>query len=311
MILGALCSSVATATQHRRIFTRNILRKAFLEDWLLKLIALAITLGLWFAVTGLSTPTRERLSVPLNLIIASNAQITNSPQHDVQIEISGDKRKIDQINRGDLSATYDLTDVAPGDWVITLAPERLSVPLPQGVRVEEIVPGRIPVKIEALAERELEVNPQTIGEVVSGYEVYQTTVLPPRVRVRGPASIVNALENVITDKIDLAGRREDFTARQVQVNSPNQAAILNTVVDVFFRIGEKRIERSITVPVTGMPGRYVSFAIFGPRSQVQRARSEDFVAALKMSGSGDLTPTIVTPPELVDSVEVRRVTLRP
>ena len=304
-------TSVATATQHRRIFTRNILRKAFLEDWLLKLVALAITLGLWFAVTGLSTPTKERINVPLNLIIASNAQITNTTQQDVQIEISGDKRKIDQINRGDLSATYDLTDVAPGDWVITLSPDKMSVPLPQGVRVEEIVPGRIPVKIEVLAERELEVKPQTVGDVVSGYEVYQTTVLPPRVRVRGPASIVNALDNVITEKVDLAGRREDFTARQLQVNSPDQAAILNTVVDVFFRIGERRTERPMTIPVSGIPGRYVSFVIYGPRTAVQKAKAEEFSAELKMSGTGDLSPTVVAPPDLIDLIEIRRLTLRP
>src|SRR2546423_15264355 len=117
----------------RKLFARHILRKIFLEDWSLKVVALVITLGLWFAVTGLSTLTKERLTVPLNLIISSNTQITNSPQQEVQIDISGDKLKLDQINRADLAATRDLTAVSLCDWVVLLSPDNVSVSLPQGV----------------------------------------------------------------------------------------------------------------------------------------------------------------------------------
>jgi hypothetical protein len=55
------------------LFARNIVRKVFFEDLPLKLTALGITLGLWLMVTGLSSPTTKRLTVPLNLSISSNA----------------------------------------------------------------------------------------------------------------------------------------------------------------------------------------------------------------------------------------------
>src|SRR5678816_2154323 len=99
----------------RKLFAKHIFRKIFLEDWALKLLALVITFGLWFIVTGLSTPTTKRLTVPLVLSISSNAQVVNAPLQEVDIEISGDKRKIEQINRSELSATVDLTDTQPGD----------------------------------------------------------------------------------------------------------------------------------------------------------------------------------------------------
>src|SRR3982750_3297453 len=102
------------------LFFKHIVRKIFLEDWAMKIIALVITLGLWLGVTGLSTPTTKRFTVPLNPNISNSTEITSSIITEVVIEVSGDKRKIDQINRSDLSATLDLTDVAPGDRIVSL-----------------------------------------------------------------------------------------------------------------------------------------------------------------------------------------------
>src|SRR3982751_1063972 len=95
------------------LWTKHLVRKVFLEDWALKVIALVITLGLWFGVTGLSTPTTKRLTIPLSLNVSSNAMITNTPQDEVDIEISGDKRKVEQLNRTELTAYIDLTDFQP------------------------------------------------------------------------------------------------------------------------------------------------------------------------------------------------------
>src|SRR5205085_4508954 len=118
--------------------------------------------------------------------------------------------------------------------------------------------------LEAVDEKDLQVKTDTMGEPAAGYEVYSTAVLPPSVRVRGPASIVRPLEYVQTDKIDLTGKKDEFTARQVPVVAPNpKAAVLNTFVDVVFRIGEKRVERSFSLPVSGAAGKAATFTIYG------------------------------------------------
>ena len=115
------------------LFMRQILRKIFLEDWVMKLVALVITVALWLGVTGLSTPTTKRFTVPLNFSISNNTEITNTPIQEVDVVVSGDKRKIDQINRAELAASIDLTDVTPGDKVLSLSPENVAVALPLGI----------------------------------------------------------------------------------------------------------------------------------------------------------------------------------
>ena len=262
-------------------------------------MALVITLALWFGVTGLSTPTTKRFNVPLNLSISSNAQIVNSPLQEIEIEVSGDKRKIEQINRSELSASVDLTDIEPGNSVVMLSPESVYVPLPQGVKLVEVAPSRIAVNLEAVDEKDLEVKTVTVGEPAPGYEVYTITVLPPSVSVRGPASIVRTLEYVQTEKINLSGKKDEFTAKQIPVVAPNpKAVVLNTFVDVVFKIGEKRIERAFTMPVSGDASKTVSFTVYGPRTLLSKTKGEAFKLELS---DGDL-PNVTAPAELQDVV---------
>ena len=62
-----------TEKDQRQLFLRRLFRRVFLEDWLLKLIALAITLALWLGVTGLRAPTTVRLkNIALNPQISSD-----------------------------------------------------------------------------------------------------------------------------------------------------------------------------------------------------------------------------------------------
>ena len=304
-------SDAVTQQKPQRVFLRLLLRKVFLEDWGLKLLALFITLALWLGVTGLSTPTTKRFSsVPLNIDISSNAQIVNTPPQEVTIEVSGDKRKLDQINRATLSVSIDLSHFGPGDWVVTLSPDAVYVPLERGITLIDVAPGRIPVNIEAVEEKEIEVKSETTGTVAQGYEVYTSSAIPSKIRVRGPTSVVRVLDYVQTDRIDISGKKDNFTARQVAVSSPNpQAALLNTVVDVFFRIGERRIDRTFTIPINGEPGKMATFTIFGLRTLLQKARADDFKVEMFLDENGELKPRLILPVELQDVAEMKDLKL--
>lgn len=292
-----------------RLFLKHIVRKIFLEDWGLKLLALFITFALWFGVTGLSTPTTKRLMVALNLNIAAGAQIVNTPQQDIEIEISGDKRKIDQIRSNDLNATVDLSETKEGNWVVSLSPETVFVPLPQGVKLTEVAPTRIAVNLEAVEEKEVEVRAITTGAPAAGFEIYSMTAIPSRILVRGPVSATRTLEYVRTADIDITARREDFTARQVPVTAPDpKAAVLDTVVDVQFQIGEKRIERTFTIPVANSDGttQTATITLFGPRTLLTKLRPAD----LRLDTTNPDAPQAVLPPDLQNTVEVRKLTVR-
>lgn len=287
----------------RPLFFIHILRKIFLEDWVMKLIALVITVALWLGVTGLSTPTTKRFTVPLNFGISNNTEITNSPIQEVDVVISGDKRKIEQINRAELAASIDLTDVAPGDRVLSLSPENVSVSLPLGIKLDEVQPSRIAVRIEAVEEKDVEIRAQLAGEPAQSFEVYDSAAAPSRVRVRGPASFIRTLESVATDPVDISGARDNIFARQVPVGVSNaKAAVLNTVVDITVRIGEKRAERRFTLTASG---KKVSAVLFGPKTLLDAIKSDELDAEIIRSDSGEESARLILPDRLNGRIEIR------
>jgi hypothetical protein len=301
-----------TEREERRLFFRRLFRRVFLEDWLSKLIALGITLALWLGVTGMRTPTTVRLkNVTLNPQVSSDMEITNSPVQEIDLVVTGDKRRVDRINPNDLVVSVDLTDIKPGDRIVQLLPETVNLELPSGIRLDEIQPNKIAVRLEKVEQREVTVKPETEGNIAEGYEIYSQTVVPAKVRVRGAESFVKGLDSVSTDKINLEGRTESFTARQIGLNisNPNVTAI-DGIVDVVFRIGETRIERMLVIPVqVGFETKRVSAVLFGARSLLEGLRVENLQVEFVTSETGEIVPRLIFPAEIQDKIEIRRLKL--
>ena len=295
-------------SQQLRLYLKNILKKVFLEDWAMKLAALVITFALWVGVTGLSQPTIQRMNgIPLTLRFSDNVDATSTAD-EIDIVISGDKRKIDQLNRNDLVVSLDLTNVQPGNQVVQLTPDTVSMMLPTGIKLDEIIPRQIPVKIEIVEVKEVTVSPVTTGQPADGFEVYGQTIDPAKIHVRGPSNLVRSLAMVTTDKIDLSNKNSDFTARQVPItiSNPEKVRTLETLVDVTFRIGERRIERSFNVPVKNDAKRKVNVLLFGGRSLFDNLKPEDISVEVTKDASGKESFDVDLPPALTDRVEIRK-----
>jgi YbbR domain-containing protein len=293
------------------VFIVRLFRKVFLEDWTMKLIALIITLGLWLGVTGLRTPTSRRFTgIPLNLRVANDLEVTNAPVTEVELKISGDKSKIDQINQRDLTVSLDLTDVQAGDRTVQIMPENVNIELPAGFKLEEVQPSRIAVRLEKIIERDIRVMPETEGGVAEGFEIYEsaTVVNPSTVRVRGPESFVRPLDSVSTEKINVETKQNDFTAQQVPVNviNPKVRLVDTTVVDVYFHIAEKRVEKSFIVPVKTEKGeKRIPVRLYGAASVIEGLRTESIRIEMLKTDAGESVPNVILPPELQGKVEIR------
>jgi YbbR domain-containing protein len=300
---------VASAAQNPpALWVRHLARKVFLEDWGLKLVALLIAVALWVGVTGLSTPTVRRFTVALRPSAANNVEVTNQIVQDVDVVLIGDKRDLEKLNPGDLTAVLDLTDVAPGDRVVTLSPANVYVNLPQGIKLTEVQPGRIAVDLEAVEEKDVDVDPNIAGTPAEGFEVYSAAAIPGRIRVRAPSSVVKGMDAISTDPVDVMGKKDGFILHQVAVRASSpKVAVYNTVVDVFVRIGEKRMERSFTLPAPGIAGKTVTFTVFGPKTALTKAKAEDFKVEIVLNDAGEEVPQITIPGGLVDQSEVRKV----
>jgi YbbR domain-containing protein len=148
------------------------LRRIFIEDWALKLLALAITLLLWLAVTGVNKPVTIRTGVQLNFIRPDKLDISNEPPRTVDVLLTGRRSNLDKISKLDLVATVDVSDQHEGERVVRLSSDRVQMDLPDGVKIESFQPSTIPVRLEPIVERELEVEVTLVGKLDETRETY-------------------------------------------------------------------------------------------------------------------------------------------
>lgn len=291
-------------SEQRKRFFLSLLQRIFLRDWGTKLIALAITIGIWFGVTG-QTTTRRIQTIHLNFIPPNTMQISNEPIHEIEITVSGDKNKIDRLKAEDLVATVDLSSVNSGEKVVELQPENVSLDLPSGIKLTELQPNKILVKLEKTVEREIEVSAETEGNLANGFEIYGKFFSPAKVRVRGPESIVKSLENLLTEKIDIDGKNDSFTQRQLVVNSPNpKVTVIDTFVDATFKIGEKRIEKIYYVAQKSENStKHFNVTILAPNNVLEKIKAEDI--QIETDSSGEFQA--ILPDEFKEKAEIKTI----
>lgn len=269
----------------------KILRRIFIEDWSLKLLSLAITLVLWFIVTGQNTPVNTRASVQLKFIRPDSLEISNDPPKSVDVLLTGSKYRLDDLNKTALVATIDISDQKPGERVLRLA-DRAKLDLPQGVTVDAFQPSAISIRLEPIVERQLGVEAKLDGKLAEGFEVYGVRPDKERVTVVGPEGNVNALQWAKTETISIAGRRETFTAQNVAIDiSDPKIDLHDPVVTIEVEIGPRRIEKTFSdVPVTTESGRAVqpataTLVVYGPPNILNDLSASDI--KLLLPGSGE------------------------
>lgn len=298
-----------------RLLIKHIFRKVFLEDWAMKLVALAITLALWLGVTGLSEIGSYPYTVPLYVRVAENIEIMSDPKPQIEIRVSGDKRRLGQIRESDLRISIDLTHLPPGDHVVNLSPASVTAyDLPTGVKLEDIQPNKINVRLENLETKELPIRIRTRGDIADGFEIAgDPTANPAVVRVRGPQSVLEKLTEVTTEIIDLTDRRTEFTERQVPLSAgvSQRVTLLESAADVRVPIRETRIERVLLLPVEGLFDRKATVVLFGPRSVVNALKPEQLSVTANKNEAGEEGSQVRLPAEFQNIIEIRQVRLRP
>src|SRR5258707_15557043 len=176
----------------------RLLRKLFVEDWGLKLLALAITVALWLGVTGQNKPVTLRVSgVQLNFLQPDGLEISNEPPSTVDVILTGSKDKLDRIGPRDLIANVDLSDQKAGERAIKLTLDRVKVDLQEDVKILGFHPATIPVRLEPVIEAAVDVDVKFEGKLPEGYEMTGVTVSPAKVRLRGPSDRINALRKAV------------------------------------------------------------------------------------------------------------------
>ncbi len=179
------------------------MRRFLRENLGWKLLSLAISVGLWYALVeepryavSVSAPL-EFSHVPpeLEIDITRPARIT--------LELQGPAAQLGQRELNDVAVIVSLASVEkPCERTFTLSDG--NVKLPSGVRLVRAVPSQIRLRFERRVSREVPVRLRLAAPPPAGFVIRTETILPSTLRIIGPESRVNLVEFAETDAVELA-----------------------------------------------------------------------------------------------------------
>ncbi len=198
---------------------RDFLNRHVLHNLGLKLLSLALGVGLWLAVAR--DPVAEvAVDVAIEFHnIPENLEISSQNIPSAQIRLRGPERVIHRLQPSDVYAAIELSGVKPGERTFDLTTQQIHEP--SELEVVQVVPSQFHIVFDSRLTRMVPVQPRVTGTFVPGYSIDRIAVNPSMITISGPKKHVDAVDVAITDPIDVSGVMSQTTfLRHAYVSDP-------------------------------------------------------------------------------------------
>jgi YbbR domain-containing protein len=188
---------------------KDFIHRQVLHNLGLKLIALALAVGLWLAVAR-DPIAEEAVEVPIEFQhIPENLEISSENIPQAQIRVRGPERLVRGLRPSDVDAEIDLANAKPGERTFDLNSHHIHQP--HDLEIVQVVPSQFRLTFDTRLTRKVAVHPRVVGTLAPGYGIERVVVDPPTIMISGPQKRVEAVESAITDPVDASGTMERGT----------------------------------------------------------------------------------------------------
>jgi YbbR domain-containing protein len=209
----------------------DFFRRYVLHNLGLKLMSLALAVGLWFVVA--SDPVAEvAVDVPIEFLhVPTSLEIISESIPQAQIRVRGPERIVRSLRPSDVHAELEMASAKPGEHTFDLTAQQVRHP--HDLDVVQVVPNQLRLTVDTRLTRQVEIHPRVIGTFASGYQISRIVADPPVIAISGPEQRVKQVEAAITDPVDASGtmQRAVFVTRayvsdpMVQVINPGPVRV--------------------------------------------------------------------------------------
>ncbi len=183
---------------------RELLRRSFLDNLMIKVVALGLAVTLFVLVRG-DKDTERMVRVGVAYIKPSDRALVSEVPDGIDVWVRGPWTRIKRLDPSDVDPiVIDLTKTPDGD--VNIGEDMIR--LPAGLRVASIRPAKISVAFED--EKKVAVIPEPVGTVAEGFLVARIEPEPMTVTLRGPKTLLEGVADVRTLPLPIAGKRASF-----------------------------------------------------------------------------------------------------
>jgi len=272
------------------------LRGLVAENLNLKLLSLAFALLLYSFVHGSQDAQRVLLFSVVTLTPPESANrvlVTGIPPQ-IRVTVRGPRSTLDEVHADDVGNVQ--IDLRRGNETrVTFEPS--MIPVPPGLRVEQIDPPEIDLVWEDRIIRDVPVEVGIVGTPAAGFVVKTApSSEPAAVRARGPKSEVIVLQHARSDAFDVSGLTAGKYTRQLAIDRPAARVGYDVAsVSATVEIGREVIERPfarIPVAVVGHANAKaqppeVDVRLICPAETVRALRAEQILPRVQLTSTAE------------------------
>ena len=159
----------------------RVLRRLASQNFVLKVIALALAVAAWWYVAG-ESKVLVSFTVPLEIRnVPKGLTMTNKPEREVEVRLSGPSSLLSGLRPSEISAGVDLAAARAGRQFFTMD-DRL-VKVPPGIKVQRIFPPSIEVILDRTEQRVIPVSVRIGGGAAVRKRVAKVEIDPLSVEI--------------------------------------------------------------------------------------------------------------------------------
>lgn len=164
-------------------------------------ICLLLAVILWaFIMTGKTEKLRYKVPI-VTRNLPANLAVTGLSGRYAMVLLEGRKDELKSVNIKNIKATVNMEKAEIGDSkAYPIQVEKLQVP--EDVSISVVEPEVI-LTVEKKEDKWVRVVPAITGTAPKGKIIVDKTVLPERVRISGPKSVINDIESVDTEGVSV------------------------------------------------------------------------------------------------------------
>lgn len=168
------------------------------NNTVLKILSVLIAICLWMYVMGSVNPviTQTVENIPVELLSEDTLEqrglaVRGNTGFSVDIVVEGKRSTLHELDKNKIKATVDLFGYEEGQNSVPV-----QVEVPEGIGLKEVKTPRIEITVDELISAYKKVEVRFTGKYESGTEPGILATSPAEIEVKGPKTLVDAVETV-------------------------------------------------------------------------------------------------------------------
>jgi hypothetical protein len=200
----------------------------------LKILAVIVSLGLWFIVNNNIDPTEKKTFNNIKVDITNEDMLTNEGKvydildgsDTVNVEVYGKRSVLQYISKDDIKAVADMSQLTFMNTIsIEVSSSRNNSELEFKTNIDNVK-----LSIEDRKRVQMIINTTTSGEPANGYVVGSVTASQNIVRLSGPESVIDSVDHVEAN-VSIDGYSSDInTSAELKIYDAENNEIKNSSI---------------------------------------------------------------------------------